>query len=114
MSDSIFEGMDLYEWRASCKRAENQRDEVQKALRDARAEVARLNELVFAYESVRAPVNPLLAEVKALREALKRYGAHSDTCPFRLSYTHDPCACGFSEAAKAAKETPWAREEGRK
>lgn len=34
------------------------------------AEVKRLNQLVFAYESVEAPVNPLLAENAKLREEI--------------------------------------------
>ena len=32
-------------------------------------EETRLNELIFAYESVEAPINPLFAENKRLREA---------------------------------------------
>ncbi len=40
-------------------------------LATAKEENKRLNELVFAYESVNAPVNPLLAENTRLRQALK-------------------------------------------
>ncbi len=41
------------------------------AINKAKDENKRLNELVFAYESVNAPVNPLLAENKRLRDALE-------------------------------------------
>ncbi len=37
---------------------------------DIQAELKKKDELLFAYESVKAPVNPLLAENKRLREAL--------------------------------------------
>jgi len=40
-------------------------------------EITRLNELVFAYESVNAPINPLFAEYKQLKEALNK---HFCTC----------------------------------
>jgi len=39
----------------------------QRQMRSQAAEIERLNELVFAYESVNAPVSPLLAEVNRLR-----------------------------------------------
>ena len=52
MSDSICEGMDLYEWRASCKRAEIERDKGANALRDSRAEVKRLRDIATQFLAI--------------------------------------------------------------
>lgn len=44
-------------------------------------EIDRLNELIFAYESVQAPVNPLIAEVERLKDALTRLQVWANEYP---------------------------------
>ena len=46
--------------------------ELQAELATAKEENELLNELVYAYESVHAPINPLLAENKRLRDAIAK------------------------------------------
>lgn len=45
--------------------------ELCKRIEQLESEIAKKDELLFAYESVHAPVNPLLAENKRLRERIK-------------------------------------------
>lgn len=60
------------------------------------AEIERLEELVFAYESVQAPVNPLLIQVSTLTAALEKYGRHEYLCV--VKHIHKTCTCGFKQA----------------
>ena len=53
-------------------RHKNEINRLTEELKSKDEEIQRLNELVFAYESVRAPINPLIAENKALTEQIAR------------------------------------------
>jgi hypothetical protein len=65
------------------------------------AENARLNMICFAYESVHAPVNPLVAENERLRGALEAIAAkHSGP----IQHRNFPSTTSICEAALAAKE----------
>jgi len=50
--------------------AKHEIDRLTEELKSKDEEIQRLNELVFAYESVNAPINPLLAEKQALTERI--------------------------------------------
>ena len=62
------------------------------------------DELLFAYESVRAPVNPLYAENERLKKALKRYGHHDSPCALLMDLDDEICICGFEQALKGATD----------
>ena len=72
------------------------------------AKLKAKDELLFAYESVNAPVNPLLSINKDLLEACEKYGRHGvvggDICE-KSKHSEYNCTCGFEAAiAKVKKE----------
>ena len=59
-------------------------------------------EMKLAYAMKCFELVRLRAEVEALREALTKYGHHTDKCTWYFDQETNPCICGF--AALAAKE----------
>ena len=76
-------------------------DRMAKEIEQQRAENKRLDKLVFAYESVNAPVNPLLAENKQLKELLRWidiHQVHSHLCAIQFTDTEEAgCTCEAKE-----------------
>ncbi len=56
---------------------DTQLNEAEEQILNLKAELKKKDELLFAYESVKAPVNPLLAENKRLEEVLDEIEAVS-------------------------------------
>ncbi len=52
---------------------DRQLNEAEEQILNLKAELKKKDDLLFAYESVKAPVNPLLAENKRLKEKLRIY-----------------------------------------
>ena len=72
-----------------------------------KVELKKKDELLFAYESVKAPVNPLLAENERLREVLRKIADQANRATMVQDRSVDiikgVCGVIFSEAKQALK-----------